>query len=392
MADALDLLLADGRHPPLLAHGARRALLLDLHEFAGHVALLAGARIAHPAAGLTDAPRDHGAGHLAGLRFPVSAVDLDRLGEPDGTADLAADVALAGLPHRLAHGVGNLLGAHLTDRLADRVGLLPLLVDGLADGVGDLPGHRLVDRLADGVGLLAGLVDGPTHGVGDLLGHRLVDGLADGVRLLTGLIDGLADRVGDLLGPRLPDGLADGVGDRAGPGFPDGLADGVFHLLEAPLLLVADAVDLPLLHHLLADGLVAGVFLLLVDHVLDEPRAAARRGRRAGRVTGRLVVGTAGPGGAETDGRHHALAVLVAGQAAIGGLDSAGGGREGRDRQQAEYPRDLHDCRLGRGGLLYLRLEREPVNDDGRWARPPWAHSPHPQPSAINSPQVDQSP
>ena len=361
-------MLADFRHPDLLADRPGRALLLHLLHRARAVALPAGAGIALPAAGLTDAAGDHRTGNLTGFGLPAAAANLHGLHVLDRLAHRPADILRAGLPDRLAHRVGNLLRPRLVDGLADGVGLLPLLVHRPADRVGDLLRAGLVDRLAHRVGLLtglihrlahrvrdllraglvdrlahrvglltglihrlahrvrdllrAGLVDRLAHRVGDLASPRLVDRLADGVGLLPLLIDRPADRVGDLLRAGLVDRLADRVGNRPGASFPHRLADRVLNLLATPLRLIADAVDFSLLDHLLADGLVAGVFLLLVNDILDHARAAARRGCCTRRVTRRFVPCTALSGLGEADGRHLARGPLVAGETAIRCIDS----------------------------------------------------------------------
>ena len=331
-------MLADFRHPDLLADRPGRALLLHLLNRARAVALPAGAGIALPAAGLTDAAGDHRTGNFAGFGLPAAAANLHGLHVLDRLAHRPADILRAGLPDRFAHRVGNLLRPRLVDGLADGVGLLPLLVHRPADRVGNLLRAGLVDRLAHRVGLLtglihrlahrvrnllrAGLVDRLAHRVGDLASPRLVDRLADGVGLLPLLVDRLADGVGNLLRAGLVDRLADRVGNRPGASFPDRLADRVLNLLATPLRLIADAIDFSLLDHLLADGLVAGVFLLLVNDVLDHARAAARRSRGTRRVTRRFVPCAALSGLGEADGRHLARGPLVAGETAIRCIDS----------------------------------------------------------------------
>src|SRR5690606_37971103 len=86
---AVDGLLADFRHPDLLADLTRRALHLDLLAGAGLVHAAAAARIPHPAARLLDHLGDHRAGALDDLGFPATAALLNRLG----------------VVHRLAHRV-----------------------------------------------------------------------------------------------------------------------------------------------------------------------------------------------------------------------------------------------------------------------------------------------
>ena len=271
---------------------------------------------------------------------------------------------LTGLVHRLADGVGDLLGAGLIYRLHHRGALLAGLVHRLADGVGDLLRHRLVDRLADrrsdlpglglvaglhhGGALLAGLIHGLADRVGDLLGDRLVDRLADRRPDLTGLglVAGLHHRVGNLLHDRLPHRLADGVVDGARTGLPHRLADGVLDVLERLLRLVADAVDLPLLDDLLTDGLVAGVLLLLVHDVLDQPCATARRCSLTARFWGRITTRTRRTRAGEADRCHLRPAVLIAGKTAVRGVGPRDRRHDAGDRQQTGEPGPSHVCRL----------------------------------------------
>ena len=119
-----------------------------------------------------------------------------------------------------------------------------------------------------------------------------VDRLADGPADLpfAGLVDRLADRVRNLLRPRLIHRLADRVVHRSRASFPDRLADRVFDLTVALFFFVTNTVNFLLLDHLFADGLVAGVLLLLVDNVLHQPSSA--RGLRGTRWFCLLASGT----------------------------------------------------------------------------------------------------
>ena len=220
----------------------------------------------------------------------------------------------------------------------------------------NLPGPRLVDRLADRIGLLTGLVDRLADRVGDFLGHRLPHRLAHrGANLAgPGLVHGLHDRVRDLLGDRLPHRLAHRVVDGPRAGLPHRLAHGVLDLLERLFRLVADAVDLFLLDDLLTDRLVAGVLLLLVNHVLDQPRAAARGPRRTTGFIGRLTTRTPFTGVREADRGHLRAAMPETGEPAIRGVGGVRRRHEACECQQAGKPRTFHVCRLCRDGLLQL--------------------------------------
>ncbi len=333
-------------------------------------------------------------------------------------ADGVGHFLRAGFVHRLADGVGLLAGfidglAHrvwhfllhrLVHRLAHRVRLLTGLVHRLADRVRNLLLHRLVHRLAHRVGLLTGLIHRladrvrnllgarliyrSADRVGDFLLNRLVDGLADGVGLLAGFVHRPADRIRNLLRPRLVDGLADGIRNRPRASLPHWLAHGVGNFLAAPLSLVAGAVDLPLLDNLLADGLVAGVLPLLVDDVLDQPRATARRRRGAGRIAHGLIGRAALPRRREADGHHLACAAFIAGQATVGCISHANGCHMAREGYEATNQGSLHDCRLCRGRLRDGTIGERNAGTAAEGGAP----SMHPQPSTINSPQVDRSP
>ena len=369
VANAIHLLFTHRGNPLLFRDAPRRALLLGLYHFAWRVASLARARIAHPATWLTYATGDHRARNLAGFRFPVAAANLDHLREVNWLAHRLADVTLASLHHLLAYGVGNLLRASLLHWLANRIALLPLLVDGLAHRVGDLLRARLVDRLAHRVGLLAGFIDGLAHRVGDLLRARLidrltdraanltgasfVDGLAHRVDLLASLIHRLAHRVGDLLRHRLPHRLADGAMDLAGlrlvhglhdrvgnlfrdrfphrltdgvvdgprTGFPHRLANGVLDILERLFGLVADAINLLLFNNSFTNRLVAGVLLLLVHDILHHASTATRCLGGTARLTGgRLTTRTTCTGTCKTDCRQLGSTVFIAGNSTVGGI------------------------------------------------------------------------
>ena len=292
VANAIHLLFTHRGNPLLFRDAPRRALLLGLYHFAWRVASLARARIAHPATWLTYATGDHRARNLAGFRFPVAAANLDHLREVNWLAHRLADVTLASLHHLLAYGVGNLLRASLLHWLANRIALLPLLVDGLAHRVGDLLRARLVDRLAHRVGLLAGFIDGLAHRVGDLLRARLVDRLAHRVGLLAGFIDGLAHRVGDLLRARLIDRLTDRAANLTGASFVDGLAHRV-DLLASLIHRLAHRVGDLLRHrlpHRLADGAMDLAGLRLV-HGLHDRVGNLFRDRFPHRLTDGVVDG-----------------------------------------------------------------------------------------------------
>ena len=259
VADAGDLFFTDFGHPHFFANRPRWALNLDLFHWTRAIAPAARA-VTLPAAGFTYTFRDNRPGNLTAFGFPMPSANLNRFGEVDRLADGPADLPFAGLVDRLADRVRNLLGPCLVHRLADRVALLAGLVDRLTDRVRNLLRPRLVHRLA----------------------HR--------VALLAGLVDWLADRVRNLLRPRLIHRLADRVVHRSRASFPDRLADRVFDLTVALLFFVTNAVNFLLLDHLFADGLVAGVLLLLVDNVLHQPSSA--RGLRGTRWFCLLASGT----------------------------------------------------------------------------------------------------
>ena len=243
VADAGDLFFTDFGHPHFFANRPRWALNLDLFHWTRAIAPAARA-VTLPAAWFPYTFRDNRPGNLAAFGFPVPSANLDRFGEVDRLADGPADLPFAGLVDRLADRVRNLLG--------------PCLV------------HRLADRVA----LLAGLVDRLTDRVRNLLRSCLVHRLADRVALLTRLIHRLADR----------------VVHRSRASFPDRLADRVFDLTVALFFFVTNTVNFLLLDHLFADGLVAGVLLLLVDNVLHQPSSA--RGLRGTRWFCLLASGT----------------------------------------------------------------------------------------------------
>jgi len=229
VADAGDLFFTDFGHPHFFANRPRWALNLDLFHWTRAVAPAARA-VALPAAGFPYTFRDNRPGNLTAFGFPMPSANLNRFGE----------------------------------------------VDRLADGPADLPFAGLVDRLADRVR--------------NLLRPRLVHRLAHRVALLAGLVDWLADRVRNLLRPRLIHRLADRVVHRSRASFPDRLADRVFDLTVALFFFVTNTVNFLLLDHLFADGLVAGVLLLLVDNVLHQPSSA--RGLRGTRWFCLLASGT----------------------------------------------------------------------------------------------------
>ena len=229
VADAGDLFFTDFGHPHFFANRPRWALNLDLFHWTRAIAPAARA-VALPAAGFPYTFRDNRPGNLTAFGFPVPSANLDRFGE----------------------------------------------VDRLADGPADLPFAGLVDRLA--------------NRVRNLLRPRLVHRLAHRVALLAGLVDWLADRVRNLLRPRLIHRLADRVVHRSRASFPDRLADRVFDLTVALFFFVTNTVNFLLLDHLFADGLVAGVLLLLVDNVLHQPSSA--RGLRGTRWFCLLASGT----------------------------------------------------------------------------------------------------
>ena len=109
-----------------------------------------------------------------------------------------------------------------------------------------------------------------------LFGPRLIHRLTHGVALLAGLVHWLADRIRYLFGPRLVHRLTHGVRNCSCTSLPDRLADCVFHVSEALLFFVANAVNFFLLYNFFADGFVTGVLLLLVDDILNKSGTTAR--------------------------------------------------------------------------------------------------------------------
>ena len=103
----------------------------------------------------------------------------------------------------------------------------------------------------------------------------LIHRLTHGVALLAGLVHRFADRIRYLFGPCLIHRLAHGVRNCSCTSLPGRLADCVFHVSEALLLFVANAVNFLLLYNFFADSFVTGVLLLLVDDILDKPGTTA---------------------------------------------------------------------------------------------------------------------
>ena len=207
-------------------------------------------------------------------RLADRVANVLRDGLPHGLRDRVTADLFTGLVHRLHDRVADLLRTGLVHRLADRVtaDLFTGLVHRLADRVGDFLRDGLIDRLADRVGdlLRAGLVDRLHHGVANVLGLGFPDRLADRVANLLGLgfPDRLADRVADVLRAGLVHRLRDRVVDRLRAGLVHRLADGVGHVAVAGLGDVLDAVDRLGNANALVARLVAGVLLLLVNHLL----------------------------------------------------------------------------------------------------------------------------
>ena len=145
----------------------------------------------------------------------------------------------------------------------------------LANRVRYLFRPRLIHRFAYGVALLAGLVHRFADRIWYLFRPRLIHRFAYGVALLAGLVHRFADRIRYLFRPRLIHRFAHGVRNCSCTSLPGRLADCVFHVSEALLLFVANAVNFLLLYNFFADSFVTGVLLLLVDDILDKPGTTA---------------------------------------------------------------------------------------------------------------------
>ena len=243
--------------PDLLADLARGALNSDGVRLAGYIHAAATARIPGPAARFLDALVNHRTRDFGDLRFPASAANLNRLRVGDRTADRAANLTMASLIDRLADIVTNRVATRFPDRPTDRV--VDVTRTGFphrfVNGVADILRPRFPDRRADRVA--------------DILRVRVPDrGILRVANVFrTRFPDGHANGVADFLGASLPDRFANIIGARLVVRLVDWLLNGILARLVVCFRYVAHALDRLAIVNRIVDRLVAGVLLLLVDHL-----------------------------------------------------------------------------------------------------------------------------